>query len=179
MTTEFDPMEEFRRNAPLVDPDGLVRMLREDMFSEGLRERAESIWIGGSFVNPDKAVSETSDLDVFVVDPTWELPISSSGIALMASEPPTPSFYDDVIEERTWAPVTDLDKSWQGTADEAWEMLPEYAKKSLIRSNEKALFPTERNRNEGRARPYELGIGSPEQLDQIKKDFFLELWSAD
>lgn len=173
-------LEEFQNNAPIIGVEELAEMLRFEMLSDETREKANSIWIVGSFVTPDKDIDtgeSHSDLDVFVVLPNWELPIAGTALAMMAPQSDTLARYEQYPEKYNWSSKDTPRWKWDCSAEEAWERIPEHAQKTLVQSTERYFFATDDDIEENRQRSYELNIANQQQLEHAVKDIpALEIW---
>lgn len=154
---------EFQEKAPLVDLDELRRMVVDDILADELRERADSVWIYGSFVNEDKeldAGDARSDLDLFVRVPEWSHPIADSAIAAVASAAPD----GDVPDSDDWEGIATPETAWERSADEAWEQLPASVRDTLVRSTKRVFYATEAELDDGDSRVFDVNVGNAEQF---------------
>ena len=63
------PAEAFAERAPLLDPPTVAKVVLFDLLAPEVREHVESVYVYGSFVDPDRELDrdgDTSDLDVYV-----------------------------------------------------------------------------------------------------------------
>lgn len=158
----------FEEKAPLVEPAALARLVTEELCTPELRRRVEGVWLFGSFVDPDKPLDtgEThSDLDVLVHDPTWDLPMANSGMAVCVPDVETADCYGDVGDDLGWRG----EQFWGCPVEEAWSRLPEYAKPTLVRATERAFFATPAERRAGRARTYDLKVAGDDGLAAFRE----------
>lgn len=165
---ETAPLEEFRAKAPLIDVDELVELILYDIMTEELRERAESVWIRNSFTDPDREIdtSETpSDLDIYVVVPGWDLPVTDSGIAAVASGADPPDALAESAADFEW---TSKDGNWD-SAEQAWDRIPEYVRETLRRSVEIGFYARESDVEEGIIRLFDLVVGNRENFAYVEK----------
>jgi len=175
-----DPAKEsFRKKAPLLEIDDLTEVIIEKILTEELLERAESVWIRKSFADPDKEIDSKdtpSDLDVFVVVPSWDKPLPDSGLAIVAPQVEVSAAYEESAEGSNW---TSKDGKWE-SAEEAWEQIPKYVQKSLIRSTEYGFYATESDVESGIVRPYDITICNEEQFEVASKpDGEFCIWRSD
>lgn len=177
--TDVTPKESFHEKAPLVDVDELVGLVVDGMMTDGLRERAGSVWIQSSFADPEREIDtkETlSDLDLFVVVPDWEYPAVDSGLALVAPEAEVPAAYEESREGKDWT-------SKGGKCDspeEAWEMIPGWARETLSQSLEYGFYATESDVESGSVRSYDLTIDNRDVFERVREpDAEFCLWRDD
>lgn len=163
-------VESLREKFPLVDVNELIDVITYEIVTDELRRKAESIWLYGSFVNPQKEIdtkAERSDLDIFVVVPGWDLPQADSAIPIFASQVSTPDIFRNISESKTWRGVG-LKSSrggWDRPVDEVWEVLPEYMQETLKNSIERVFYITEEDMRNNRHRIYDTVIGDRSQLE--------------
>lgn len=163
-----DPKSELLANAPLIDFQELTEVIVTEMLSPGTRSRADSVWISGSFPDPEREIDRTdtpSDLDLFVLVPDWDLPPADSGIAVLAPGAETPSTYQNVWSEASWDSKATPQSEWNCSPQEAWDRLPEHAQETLLRSVERGFYATEADVEEDRLRGYDLNIGNEQHFE--------------
>lgn len=174
---------ELAEKAPLVDVDELVEAITEGLLADGLRARADSVWLYGSFVDPGKEVDESearSDLDVFVVVPDWELPVSGVAIPLFAPQVELPPVVARFADRLDWSGVAGFENGWDCSAGEAWDRLPEPVRETLHRCVTTAFYAREADVEEGLVRPYDLMVGDESQWDARLGDGpAVRIWRAD
>lgn len=172
-------LEEFRRKAPLIEPGDFMEMVLEDMLTEETLRRAESLWIVGSFVRPDKEIdagSSSSDLDLFVCLPDWDHPITGSGLALLAPQTATPKAYGDV-DGYGWDSKDTPEWKWECSPQEAWERIPEHAQQTLVRVTRKYFYARPEDVDEDNKRTYEVSVVNRSQLEYgIEDAHALRIW---
>lgn len=163
-----DPKSELLSNAPLIDFEELKDVILMELLSRETRSKADSVWISGSFPDPEREIDRTdtpSDLDLFVLVPEWDLPPVDTGIPLLAPEAETPSVYQNVEKEAIWdAKETPL-SAWDCSPQAAWDRLPNHARETLMRSVKKGFYATEGDVEAERLRGYDLSIGNEEHFE--------------
>lgn len=158
--------EQLREKAPLIDPDELVDVFVSTLLQSDVGERARTAWFLGSFVNPEKDIdsgASPSDLDVFIEVPGWSGPPADSGMAMTAESVETPNVR--IRNEDRWRGQFAPDAFWACTADEAWEVIPEYVKPLLVWASSRAVYVTREEAEAGTARPFDLTIGNAAQCE--------------
>lgn len=163
-----DPKETLLSRAPLVDFEDLRKLIVYEIVTEETRSRAENIWITGSFSDPEREIDSgeaPSDLDILVNVPGWELPPADTGIPLVASSVDTPPIYERFPDEYTWESKGEPISSWDCSAQEAWEQLPEYAQETLMRSVEQVFHATEADVENNTMRSYDVNIGNQDHYE--------------
>ena len=163
-------VESLREKFPLVDVTELVNIITYEIVTDELRQRAESIWLYGSFVNPRKEIDTKearSDLDIFVVVPEWDLPQADAAIPIFASQVPTPDVFQELSESQEWRGrgLQSSRGGWDRPVDEVWESLPADVKETLKNSIERVFYTTEEDMRANRHRIYDTIIGDESQLE--------------
>ncbi|RQG99200.1 hypothetical protein EA472_15140 [Natrarchaeobius oligotrophus] len=163
---------EFERKAPLLEFNEMKDILVTEIIDEKLLERTRDVWLHGSFVQPDAEIDtgdKLSDMDAFIVVPSWELPVANTGIAWAAPQAPRLESLDHLGDHFVWNELPAEDEGWNCSAGEAWEQLPDCAKTTLLNSTQRFLFANENDHEARRARNYDIMIGSVSQFDHQKK----------
>lgn len=167
-SADDSPRETLERKAPLVDLEGMTEKIVTEVVDSRLRQRAESLWILGSFADPEKEIDagETpSDLDLFLTVPEWDLPIADSEIPVLASQVSTPDVLGSRFEGTEWDGVGGPGSEWNCSAEDAWERLPEDVQQTFLNGTEWLFFASESDRIINRPRSYHLHVGSRAQLE--------------
>lgn len=168
---------ELNAKAPLVDLAELREVVVSEIMTPTLRDWTDGVWLLGSFVNPGRSIDangKSSDLDVFVRLPDWDLPQAETGIAMVASEPKeaVPSAVRELADR--WEPIEGpASVVWECSVDEAWERIPEPVKRTLVASTKEGFFATESDRRQGTPRCFDFVVGNDAQLEynrQLERD---------
>lgn len=166
-----DACREVKEKAPLVDVDELTDQVLFDIIDDELRERADSVWMLGSFVNPGREIDTKggrSDIDVFIQLPDWDFPQAGTGMAMFASDSRSdiPAIYDRITTRNSWSPIEGPESVvWECSVDEAWERMPADVQRSLVESTKNGFFANEEDRQAGKPRHYDLLVGNQAQLE--------------
>lgn len=155
--------EQLEQKAPLVDPDGLVDTIESEILSPELRDRGSSIWLRGSFVDPDREIDsgeKYSDMDVYVPVDGWDLPLAGPGTIIYASQTDSVHAVAVAKDEYEWS----YKHQWE-SADRAYERLPEYAIETFTESLRHFFIASEEDKEADVYRQYDIRIGSPSQVD--------------
>lgn len=165
------PKDSFNRKAPLVDAEELVEIIVDEIVSEDLKQQADSIWLLGSFVNPEKELDRKgrSDLDVFVVVPDWEYPQVDTGVAIFADQATVPELIAELADNGEYLALKGPEGRWERPPAEIWDTIPEYARRTLINSASNVFFRNEDEKASNKIRLYDVTIGSPPQLEFDRK----------
>lgn len=162
-------LEQFRTNAPLIDPYNFGRYVQQEVLGEAFDQSGVDIYLFGSFVNPNTAIDESghrSDIDVFVTVEEWNTPVADTGIFLFASETTEPESYREYCDQNHWGGAELPDREWDCDVDEAWDRLEPETRTALAESAQMAVFRNEQEQDAGTARTVDLFIGSHRQFDR-------------
>lgn len=160
--------EEISTKAPLLDAESLVRFVIDELLTAETSDRADSLWLRGSLVDPEKPIDrkqKPSDVDVFVAISGWDLPIADPSIVLCSDDAPDPPTKDGETHRTDDYQMYNTEY-WE-SAERAWERLPEFAQETLVNSTQNFVRFREDDARNNIVRNYDLRIGRREHVVKL------------